>query len=68
MENAVKLSVPMLVDGKIITNWAEMKDDDTPSFPLRFDYFTLRYAVMIYEDEETLRGGGLRRRIFRRWY
>lgn len=38
MENAVKLSVPMLVDGKIITNWAEMKDDDTPSFPLRFDY------------------------------
>lgn len=38
MENAVKLSVPMLVDGKIIMNWAEMKDDDTPSFPLRFDY------------------------------
>lgn len=45
MENAVKLSVPMLVDGKIITNWAEMKDDDTPSFPLRFDYSL--YATLL---------------------
>lgn len=45
MENAVKLSVPMLVDGKIITNWAEMKDDDMPSFPLRFDYSL--YATLL---------------------
>lgn len=41
MENAVKLSVPMLVDGKIITNWSEMKDDDLPSLPYRFDYSLL---------------------------
>lgn len=37
MENTVKLDVPLLADGKIITNWSEMKDDML-SLPQRFDY------------------------------
>lgn len=28
MENAVKLSVPIIVDGKICDNWSQMKDDE----------------------------------------
>lgn len=38
MENTVKLDVPLTVDGKILANWGEMKDDDIPSLPYRFDY------------------------------
>lgn len=38
MENTVKLDVPLVADGKILANWGEMKDDDIPSLPDRFDY------------------------------
>lgn len=38
MQNTVKLSVPLIADGKIIANWGEMKDDDVISLPYRFDY------------------------------
>ena len=38
MENTTKLDVPLTVDGKILANWGEMKDDDIPSLPYRFDY------------------------------
>ena len=38
MENTTKLAVPLLADGKILLNWGEMKDDDIPSYPDRFDY------------------------------
>lgn len=38
MENTTKLDVPLQVDGKILTNWGEMKDDDVVSYPYRFDY------------------------------
>lgn len=38
MENTTKLCVPLEVDGKIITKWGEMKDEDTLSLPYRFDY------------------------------
>ena len=38
MENTVKLDVPLVADGKIIANWGEMKLDDLPSLPDRFDY------------------------------
>lgn len=38
MENTVKLDVPLTVDGKILANWGEMKSDDIPSLPYRFDY------------------------------
>lgn len=38
MENTTKLSIPLEVDGKIIRNWGEMKDDDVISVPYRFDY------------------------------
>lgn len=37
METSVMLDVPMLVDGKIIENWSEMKGD-TLSLPFRFNY------------------------------
>lgn len=37
MENTVKLDVPLVADGKILSNWGEMKDDDIPSLPDRFD-------------------------------
>lgn len=37
MENTTKLKVPLIADGKIITNWAEMHDDDLPSLPFRVD-------------------------------
>lgn len=38
MENTVKLDVPLLADGKILANWGEMKLEDLPSLPDRFDY------------------------------
>lgn len=38
MENTVKLDVPLVADGKILANWGEMKDEDIPSLPDRFDY------------------------------
>ena len=38
MENTTKLDVPLLVDGKIILNWGEMKSDDILSLPLRYDH------------------------------
>lgn len=38
MEHTVELDVPLLTDGKILTNWGEMKDDDVISYPYRFDY------------------------------
>ena len=38
MEQVVKLDVPLLVDGKIILDWSEMKDDTAVSLPKRFDY------------------------------
>lgn len=38
MENSVKLDVPLDVDGKIILNWSEMKDDKCVSYPFRFDF------------------------------
>lgn len=38
MQNTVKLDVPLEVDGKILLNWGEMKDEDIPSLPFRFDY------------------------------
>lgn len=38
MENTVKLDVPLVVDGKILANWGEMKDDNVQSLPYRFDY------------------------------
>lgn len=38
MENTVKLDVPLIADGKILANWGEMKLDDLPSLPDRFDY------------------------------
>lgn len=38
MENTVKLDVPLRADGKILANWGEMKDDNIPSLPDRFDY------------------------------
>lgn len=38
MENTTKLVVPLQVDGKILANWGEMKDDDVVSLPDRFDY------------------------------
>lgn len=38
MENTVKLDVPLEVDGKILANWGEMKDDNVLSLPDRFDY------------------------------
>ena len=37
MENTVKLDVPLVADGKILSNWGEMKDEDIPSLPDRFD-------------------------------
>lgn len=37
MSNTVKLDVPLEVDGKILLNWGEMKDDIV-SYPFRFDY------------------------------
>ena len=40
MEHTTELDVPLLVDGKIILNWGEMKDS-TPSLPLRLDYSLL---------------------------
>lgn len=40
MQNTTKLDVPLIADGKIITNWAEMKDD-APSLTERFDYSLL---------------------------
>lgn len=30
MENTIKLSVPLIADGKIITDWSQMKNDDEP--------------------------------------
>ena len=38
MENTTKICVPLEVDGKIVTKWGEMKSDDIPSLPYRFDY------------------------------
>lgn len=38
MEHTTELAVPLLADGKILANWGEMKDDDIPSLPDRFDY------------------------------
>ena len=38
METAVKFSIPLLTDGKIILNWSEMKDSDIVSVPYRFSY------------------------------
>ena len=41
MQNTVHLDVPLIADGKIITNWSEMKHDDIPSLTARFDYSLL---------------------------
>ena len=41
MRNTVKLDVPLAVDGKILANWGEMKDEDIQSLPFRFDYSLL---------------------------
>lgn len=38
MSNTVKLDVPLEVDGKILLNWGEMKDEEILSYPKRFDY------------------------------
>ena len=38
MENTTKLFVPLIADGKMITNWAEMHDDNIVSAPYRFNY------------------------------
>jgi len=38
MSHTTKLDVPLDVDGKILQNWGEMKDEDTISYPFRFDY------------------------------
>lgn len=38
MEHTTELCVPLDVDGKIITRWNEMHDDDLPSLEKRFDY------------------------------
>lgn len=38
METTVKLDIPLLVDGKIISDWSEMKYDHIPSYEKRFDY------------------------------
>lgn len=40
MRNTTKLNVPLDVDGKIINNWGEMKDD-TPSITKRFEVLNL---------------------------
>lgn len=37
MQNTTKLDVPLVVDGKIITNWSEMKHDDIPTLTQRMD-------------------------------
>lgn len=41
MEHTTELDVPLLADGKILSKWGEMKDDDIISFPFRFDYSLL---------------------------
>lgn len=38
MEHTTELDVPLTTDGKILTNWGEMKDEDIISYPYRFDY------------------------------
>lgn len=38
MENTTELCIPLEVDGKIITKWGDMKDDNILSLPFRFDY------------------------------
>ena len=37
MQNTTKLDVPLVADGKIITNWSEMKHDDIPTLTQRMD-------------------------------
>lgn len=37
MQETTTLRVPLLADGKIIANWAEMHDEDLPSLPFRID-------------------------------
>lgn len=41
MENTTHLDVPLVADGKILSNWGEMKDDDVVSLPFRMDYSLL---------------------------
>lgn len=38
MQEVIKFNVPLEVDGKILANWGEMKNDDVVSLPFRFDY------------------------------
>lgn len=38
MQNTIELCIPLLVDGKNIINWGEMKDENVISLPKRFDY------------------------------
>lgn len=38
MEHTTELCIPLEADGKILAKWGEMKDDDIPSLPFRFDY------------------------------
>lgn len=38
MENTTRLIVPLQADGKILLDWGEMKLEDIPSLPDRFDY------------------------------
>lgn len=38
MENTTKLCIPLEADGKILAKWGEMKLDNVPSYPYRFDY------------------------------
>jgi DNA polymerase-1 len=45
MENTVKLDIPLLVEGKIIKDWSEMKDDFIPSYEKRFDYSLITSLV-----------------------
>lgn len=37
MEQTVKLDIPLLVDGKLVADWSEMKSDLIPSYELRSD-------------------------------
>jgi DNA polymerase-1 len=45
MENSVILDVPMLVDGKLLLDWSEMKDENIVSVPYRYN--DLIYSLLM---------------------
>jgi hypothetical protein len=47
MSNAVKLRVPLEVDGKICDNWSQMKDDNYKSTLITADENNLFNLLMI---------------------